>query len=469
MPIDISRHSRVFDAYSFEVLHDSTTVFGTKPLGSHIAYLLAKLGLTRISIRSAGYVSSDDRCLGMYRAADYLQLRSIALGRNLFAWTGETYECVDTLFNDARCDGAVVFITTGTSTERLELVENLTQQNQKVRLIIDISTEGTDGCIKCIPVNDQRKVAEWKEWRKLRLQSVEKLPLISTYVALASLAVWQLINFNNDCIKLAYRPTSESESVADDLEVRDVTIDLAQCGLFPSDLSSLLENDLSIVGLGAIGSHLAYQLIKLQLAGLLAADRQKVLCAFDFDTIEQHNIANQIFALNDIGRTKTSALSQILYEESPLNSEPAICDAYLLTLLERVQQRSQLESRVCFLAVDSKEVRANLAMVAQSSNQNQIIIETGIGDTFGNVTTFSPKNQRGLDKFIRYRTGQTSTNGRGCNATISAGPVASLAAALAVGKFIQFCNQRSQQAGSSDQDFTSLNFNVGSGIIDVME
>lgn len=66
---------------------------------------------------------------------------------------------------------------------------------------------------------------------------------------------------------------------------------------------------INIIGAGATGSWLALFLAKLGING----DLIKV---YDFDTIEAHNVANQLYGYGDIGRPKVEALEEYITNET---------------------------------------------------------------------------------------------------------------------------------------------------------
>jgi len=69
---------------------------------------------------------------------------------------------------------------------------------------------------------------------------------------------------------------------------------------------------LHIIGCGAIGSTVAENLVRLGLTNI---------SLYDFDTIEAHNIANQMYRQCDIGKPKISALREMLVEINPAAAE----------------------------------------------------------------------------------------------------------------------------------------------------
>ena len=65
---------------------------------------------------------------------------------------------------------------------------------------------------------------------------------------------------------------------------------------------------MTIVGLGNIGSHTALALARLGVADITI---------YDADTVEEHNLSSQSYAVADIGKTKVKALSRQIAEFAP--------------------------------------------------------------------------------------------------------------------------------------------------------
>ena len=98
-----------------------------------------------------------------------------------------------------------------------------------------------------------------------------------------------------------------------------------------------------IIGCGAIGSTIAENLVRLGHTDI-------VLC--DFDTVEEKNIANQMFRSVDINKPKVEALKEILCEVNP-ELEKTI-------RLEPEGYTDQKLSGYIFLAVDSIKTRREI-------------------------------------------------------------------------------------------------------------
>lgn len=69
-----------------------------------------------------------------------------------------------------------------------------------------------------------------------------------------------------------------------------------------------VEARINIVGCGSVGATLAENLVRLGITNL---------ALWDMDVVNPHNLANQIFRQQDIGRPKVEALADILFESIP--------------------------------------------------------------------------------------------------------------------------------------------------------
>lgn len=78
---------------------------------------------------------------------------------------------------------------------------------------------------------------------------------------------------------------------------------LRQLGIFDPDEYSNLS--VALIGCGAIGSFTGLSLAKMGL---------KNLSFFDFDSVEKHNIPNQFFRIDDIGKLKSEQIKEIIKE-----------------------------------------------------------------------------------------------------------------------------------------------------------
>ena len=95
-----------------------------------------------------------------------------------------------------------------------------------------------------------------------------------------------------------------------------------------------------IVGCGSVGSTLAENLVRCGVTKLML---------WDFDRVESHNIVNQMFRHQDIGKSKVEALYDILMEINPEVKDDI--------KLKPEGWNGKMMSGYIFLAVDSIELR----------------------------------------------------------------------------------------------------------------
>lgn len=111
-----------------------------------------------------------------------------------------------------------------------------------------------------------------------------------------------------------------------------------------------LENDeVIIIGCGAIGSTIALMLARMGVDHFVL---------YDMDTVSEHNLANQNYNINDIGKAKTTATAEHILA---INSEASV-------RIRGKYTNQRLEGYV-FLAVDNIETRKEIC-VSNKLNQN---------------------------------------------------------------------------------------------------
>lgn len=104
-----------------------------------------------------------------------------------------------------------------------------------------------------------------------------------------------------------------------------------------------VDGKIHIVGCGSVGSAVAENLARCGVTDFVL---------WDFDTVEAHNVANQMFTQPDINRPKVEALRDIL-----VNINPEIADKIKL---EPKGWKGKLMSGYIFLAVDNIDIRREI-------------------------------------------------------------------------------------------------------------
>lgn len=134
------------------------------------------------------------------------------------------------------------------------------------------------------------------------------------------------------------------------------------------------KDDIHIIGVGATGSHVCEGLI---LQGINGSQ----INVYDFDVVEEHNIANQIYTYKDVGKLKVEALAnniQYRYGESIKQHNKKLG-----------KEVSSFEG-VVFLLIDSSREEIFKSMKFQT--KLPLLIETGLDARAGRCVCIDPRN-----------------------------------------------------------------------------
>lgn len=103
-----------------------------------------------------------------------------------------------------------------------------------------------------------------------------------------------------------------------------------------------LQNRVNIVGVGAIGSNICLQLTRLGI---------ETIHIYDFDTVDAHNIANQMYDEDDINELKVNAIARkmkainphcnVITHEEGLQ-EPYILNGYIFMCVDSIELRKEI-------------------------------------------------------------------------------------------------------------------------------
>jgi molybdopterin/thiamine biosynthesis adenylyltransferase len=130
-----------------------------------------------------------------------------------------------------------------------------------------------------------------------------------------------------------------------------------------------------VVGVGATGSHLAYGLAKLGV---------KNIHIWDHDTVEDHNLANQLYGLADLDVLKVDAMARLISTQCGIDVTPHPC---------KLEAGHKDLGEVVFLLVDSMKARKEIAQQCVKSNfKTKLMIETRMGVEQGMIYTIEPLN-----------------------------------------------------------------------------
>lgn len=103
----------------------------------------------------------------------------------------------------------------------------------------------------------------------------------------------------------------------------------------------MLKGRVHIIGCGSVGSTVAENLVRFGI---------KNITLYDFDKVEEHNIVNQMFTQDDVGKYKVDAVAQYI---TMINPEVSI-------EIEREGWKGQRLAGYVFLCCDSIELRKQI-------------------------------------------------------------------------------------------------------------
>ena len=146
------------------------------------------------------------------------------------------------------------------------------------------------------------------------------------------------------------------------------TIYHRQLGLVPLD--RIQNARVTVIGAGAVGSFTSFVLAKMGIGQLTV---------YDDDTVELHNIPNQLFSILDCGKPKVQALKDMI-----VHSHGVEIDA------RPEKWTDQLLTGIVVVAVDSMDVRLKIWDHVQYSMAVEVFIDSRMGAEVGRVQTIRP-------------------------------------------------------------------------------
>lgn len=181
-----------------------------------------------------------------------------------------------------------------------------------------------------------------------------------------------------------------------------------------------------IIGCGAVGS---------TVAELLARFGLTKMTLYDFDTVESHNIANQMYKATDIGKPKIQALADYLVEINP-----EIADGLRL---EDKGYTGQRLSGYVFLCVDNIDLRREIATANKTNPYIKAMYDFRIRLEDGQHYAANWHNPKMVDNFLStmnftHEEAKKETQVSACNIELSVAPTVRQICAAGVCNFINF-------------------------------
>lgn len=190
-----------------------------------------------------------------------------------------------------------------------------------------------------------------------------------------------------------------------------------------------VEDELHVVGCGAIGSHIALYLTKLGFTKL---------SLYDFDNVEPHNIANQAYAQKHIGMSKVEALKDVLEYHTGLVLTPD-------RVLNGRIGASQRFDGVVFMCVDSMAGRQEIYKNGVRLKAGvPLMIDVRMNPWDSRVYTIDPGDMDDCafwEENSQYTDDDSNVPASACGRTVSVGPTAVNTATIAVLQFMRWCRR----------------------------
>ena len=189
-----------------------------------------------------------------------------------------------------------------------------------------------------------------------------------------------------------------------------------------------LTDRVHIIGCGSVGSTVAEN---------LARSGVTKFTLWDFDVVEPHNLANQMFRQKDIGRAKVDALLDILCE---INEE--VKDN---TQLKTEGWKGQQLNGFVFLCVDNIDLRREIVQKHMDSPYIKAMFDfrTRLEDAqhyAADWTDFKMKKDFLASMNFSHDEAKEETPVSACNVTLSVAPTVRIICAYGVANFMNFWN-----------------------------
>lgn len=175
-----------------------------------------------------------------------------------------------------------------------------------------------------------------------------------------------------------------------------------------------------VVGAGATGSAVTLELAKLGITNLHV---------WDFDKVEDHNLANQLYGPEDIGYSKVDSLwnlvkdqadTEITLYEQELKGDYHKLGEYVFVLTDTMESRKSIIESACFF-----------------SPRTRAVIETRMAASFGYLYCFDPKDKFQLDAWQQNWYGDDQAETSACGASTTVGATARLISSIAIWQFLR--------------------------------
>ena len=180
------------------------------------------------------------------------------------------------------------------------------------------------------------------------------------------------------------------------------------------------KRQVDVIGCGATGSRVVLSLAKLGVENIHV---------HDFDVVEEHNLANQVFGKEDIGTLKVVAIARIVERDT---------GQMIHVHSERVDGKQGF-GEIVFLLTDTMSSRKEIWENGLKFKPFvRLLIETRMGVDNGRVYTLNPSKLKHVRAWEKTLSSDEETEVSSCGASISVGPTAEIVSGLSVWQMVRW-------------------------------
>ena len=181
------------------------------------------------------------------------------------------------------------------------------------------------------------------------------------------------------------------------------------------------DTPVTIIGAGATGSCLVLQLAKLGITNITV---------YDFDHVEEHNVPNQLFGIQDIGKSKVEALKEHVLAQTGLE----------IKAKEEKFTHGRLKGYV-FVMVDSMTARKDIFETSIKAKSNvKLMIEPRMGLNEGRIYNVIPTDSTHCRRWEECWYPDSEAEVSACGTSQSVITTAILTASICVRQLINHVN-----------------------------
>lgn len=143
-----------------------------------------------------------------------------------------------------------------------------------------------------------------------------------------------------------------------------------------------LDIPIMIIGAGSVGSFVAMSLAKMGCQDITVCD---------FDTVEDHNMPNQLYKISDLGRLKVEALQEAVKE---------FADIDIKIMKEKFDFQSY--KKITIVAVDSMSLRKDIWEKAKRNINIELYIEARMGKELMYIYSFPALDRTSAEEYKKH-------------------------------------------------------------------